>query len=328
MSIILAPMEGVVDYQMRRFLSSMGGYDLCVTEFIRIVDQVLPARVFHRYCPELKRGSRTDSGIPVRIQLLGQDPQVLAENASKAIELGSHGIDLNFGCPSKMVNNHRGGAVLLKDTEHLHRIVSAVRKAVPEEHQVTAKIRLGFEDKALALDNAKAIEEAGANILTVHARTKTEGYRPPAHWDWLSRINEHVSIPVVANGEIWNLEHFKQCADESGCQNFMLGRGALACPDLAKQIAEFRSGGHYLPLTWADMIGKALESTRLVAETEKHKYVAMRTKQWLGYLKLNYPQAKTLFEKIKRINEPEAFLQELQLYVDTVKANDKKHQIQ
>ena len=101
MKLVLAPMEGVVDFKMRQLLTDIGGFDLCVTEFIRVVDTCLPDKVFHRYCPELKNAGLTRCGTPVRIQLLGQVAETLAENAVKAVSLGSHGVDLNFGCPAK-----------------------------------------------------------------------------------------------------------------------------------------------------------------------------------------------------------------------------------
>lgn len=114
MRVLLAPMEGVLDSLVRELLTEVNDYDLCITEFVRVVDSLLPAKTFHRICPELNHNSRTSSGTLVRIQLLGQHPQWLAENANRAIDLGSYGVDLNCGCPSKTVNGHGGGASLLK----------------------------------------------------------------------------------------------------------------------------------------------------------------------------------------------------------------------
>lgn len=114
MRVLLAPMEGVLDSLVRELLTEVNDYDLCITEFVRVVDQLLPVKVFHRICPELQNASRTPSGTLVRVQLLGQFPQWLAENAARAVELGSWGVDLNCGCPSKTVNGSGGGATLLK----------------------------------------------------------------------------------------------------------------------------------------------------------------------------------------------------------------------
>ena len=145
MRLMLAPMEGVVDHTMRELLTAVGGLDRCVTEFLRVSDRLLPPRVFHRVCPELSGGGITTSGVPVYLQLLGGQPGPMAENAARAAELGAPGIDLNFGCPAKTVNKSDGGAIILRQPERVHRIVSAVRAAVPAEVPVTVKTRLGFD---------------------------------------------------------------------------------------------------------------------------------------------------------------------------------------
>ena len=190
MKIVLAPMDGLTDSYAREILTSIGGYDLCVTEFLRVTDTLFPQRVFYRRFPELSpehsttragKISHTISGVPVFLQLLGSDPQAMAENAAKAVELGSVGIDLNFGCPAKTVNKREGGASLLKYPDRIYTLVDAVRKAVPENIPVTAKMRLGYDDQSLAMDNALAIETADASWVIIHARTKTDAYRPPAY---------------------------------------------------------------------------------------------------------------------------------------------------
>lgn len=295
MHVSLAPMEGVVDHLMRDMLTNIGGFDLCVTEFVRVVDQLLPPKVFYRLCPELKQQGRTKAGTPVRVQLLGQDPLCLAENAVRAVSLGSHGIDLNFGCPAKTVNKSKGGAVLLKHSQSLYTIVSAVRSAVDNQHMVTAKMRLGFEDKSLAIDNALALEAGGADLITVHARTKAEGYKPPAYWDWIARIREQVSIPVVANGEIWSAEDALACQQQSHCQDIMLGRGALALPNLAQVIRGAP------PMTWDEVKVLLVNYSGYEIYGDKGRYYPNRIKQWLGYLKRQYSEAHLLFEQIRTL---------------------------
>jgi tRNA-dihydrouridine synthase C len=298
MQIVLAPMEGVVDHLMREMLTRIGGYDLCITEFIRVVDQRLPARVFYRLCPELLQDGKTAAGTPVRVQLLGQEPDWLAENAVRAVELGSPGVDLNFGCPAKAVNKSRGGAVLLKETEQLYRIVKAVRDAVPPAFPVSAKIRLGYDDTSLTLANAEAICAAGASSLAVHARTKSDGYRPPAYWPWIARIKQHVAIPLIANGEIWTAGDALLCQQQSGCQDIMLGRGALAMPNLAQTIKAQQT-----VMPWPQVLELLMRYSEFEMAGDKGKYYANRVKQWFSYLKLQYPQAASLFQELRLLSQ-------------------------
>ncbi|WP_088329016.1 tRNA-dihydrouridine synthase [Lacimicrobium sp. SS2-24] len=306
MQISLAPMEGVVDHLMRDMLTRIGGFDLCITEFVRVVDQLLPAKVFYRLCPELHTQGCTPAGTPVRVQLLGQDPQCLADNAVRALELGSHGIDLNFGCPAKTVNKSKGGAVLLKETQALYTIVSAVRAGVGPTQTVTAKMRLGFEDKSLAIDNALALEAAGADLITVHARTKVEGYKPPAYWEWIARIREQVSIPVVANGEIWSAADALACQQQSRCDDIMLGRGALALPNLAQVIRGAE------PMSWTQVKVLLADYSGYEIYGDKGRYYPNRLKQWLGYLKRQYSGADLLFNQIRTLKTAQQILPYLQ----------------
>ena len=311
MRIVLAPMEGVLDHLMRDLLTKVGGYDFCVTEFVRVVDQLISDRAFFRFCPELLTanayGCTTNIGTPVRVQLLGQNPECMAENAAKVIELGSHGVDINFGCPSKMVNNNRGGAILLKDPDNLYQIVSAIRKAVPKDTIVSAKIRLGFEDKSLAIENAQAVESAGATELTVHARTKLEGYKPPAHWEWIAKIKQNINIPVIANGDIFSYNDAVKCREVSECQDIMIGRGALMLPNLAQVIK-----GQSTVMPWYDVQKLLLDYTRCETYGDKSKYYPNRIKQWLKYLKLQYSEADTLFQEIRVLKTAQDIVKILQ----------------
>lgn len=298
MKIVLAPMEGVVDHLMRDMLTQVGGFDLCVTEFIRVVATKLPDKVFYRMCPELHNNGLTSTGVKVKVQLLGQDPYWLAQNAQKAIELGSHGVDLNFGCPAKTVNKSKGGAVLLQYPETLYDIVKAVRDAVPPEHEVTAKVRLGYEDTSLAIENAQAIQSAGASSLVVHARTKTDGYKPPAYWPWIAKIKAQTTIPLIANGEIWSRQDALNCIEQSHTGDIMLGRGALAMPNLAASIKY----GH-TPYDWDEVKSLLVDYTGYEIYSEKGLYFPNRIKQWFTYLKRQYPEAQEMFMALRRLKD-------------------------
>lgn len=317
MRILLAPMEGLLDHMLRDTLTRVGdvdgesgsGIDLCVSEFIRVTNSLLPASAFYRVVPELKNGCRTPAGVPVRLQLMGSDPVCVADNAARAAALGAFGIDINFGCPAKIVNRHGGGAALLKEPELMRAIVRAVRQVVPAEIPVTAKMRLGYDTPEFALDCAQALQDGGAMEIVVHARTKTDGYKPPAYWDWIARIREHLQIPVIANGEIWSAEDARRCLAISGCEQIMLGRGAVANPALALMI---RSGRERL--SWPELLHLLQHYWQTVAQHVSARNRDGRIKQWLHYLAREYPQAQQQFDDIKRLTDPDAIEQHLFLF--------------
>ncbi|MGI9294735.1 MAG: tRNA dihydrouridine synthase [Pseudomonadales bacterium] len=305
MRIILAPMEGVMDHSMRDLLTGRGGIDRCVTEFVRVTEQTLPARVFYRYCPELHNGGQTSVGTPVFIQLLGGKPVHIAANAVRAERLGAPGIDLNFGCPAKTVNRNDGGSVLLREPQRVAAVVNAVRDAVSDATPVTAKIRLGFDDVSLLEDIVCGIAAAGADELCIHARTRQDGYRPPAYWCHIDSVRQLVTIPIVVNGEIWSVRDALRAQRDSGCQDLMLGRGSLACPDLAGLIKMRSQGQNLAPPNWLQVI-ELLQTFFATTERLYPRYVGNRIKQWLGYLRRQYQGAELLFQEVKRLQEPQA----------------------
>lgn len=291
-------MEGVLDHSLRDAITRVGGIDRCVSEFIRITDQLLPRRVFTRLMPELLNASRTPAGTPVRAQLLGSDPICLAENAARLAELAPAGIDLNFGCPAKTVNRHRGGAVLLDEPELVHRIVAAVRRAVPAHVPVSAKMRLGHRDDSLMLDNAHAIASAGASELTVHGRTKLHGYKPPAYWDRIGRIRQALpGMPVVANGEIWTVADAERCRAESGCTALMLGRGLVADPGLALRLRGEAAPG------WPELLPLLRLYAQLIRPRVAPRHRGGRLKQWLHLLRRRHEGARVAFDAVRALTD-------------------------
>lgn len=323
MTILLAPMEGLLDFVLRDILTRVGGVDRCVSEFIRVTNTLLPDRAFIRVVPELLNGGRTFSGVPVRAQLLGSDPVCLAENAARLAALGPDGIDLNFGCPAKVVNRHGGGAALLDEPELLLAIVAAVRRAVPAHMPVSAKMRLGFNDDSRAIECALAIEDGGASELVVHARTKADAYRPPAYWERIADIGSAVRIPVVANGEIWTVQDALRCREVSGCDRLMLGRGMVTDPGLALAIKAAMANPERpslvnplvdassiarVPMSpavhWQTLLPLIADFWCLVRARLDRRQQAGRLKQWLNFLRHRYPEAELAYRALRTTNEP------------------------
>lgn len=302
MRVLLAPMEGVLDPLVRELLTEVNDYDLCVTEFLRVVNQLLPKKSFYRLCPELHRQSCTPSGTKVRIQLLGQHPQWLAENAALAVELGSSGVDLNCGCPSKTVNGSGGGASLLKDPDLIYQAAKAMRSAVPAALPVTVKVRLGWDSSAKSMEIADAVAQAGATEIVIHGRTKQDGYRAEAiNWPTIDQIRARLPIPVIANGEIWDWSSAQRCRQVTGCQDVMVGRGALHIPNLSRVI-KF----NHAPMPWPEVVALLARYCELEKQGDTGMYHVARIKQWLGYLRKSYGEAEALFRLIRPLTNSAA----------------------
>lgn len=303
MRIILAPMEGLVDAPIRETLTKVGGIDRCVTEFIRVTHGMLPPRIFYKYAPELYNHALTEAGTPVAVQLLGSDPEMMGRHGAKAAELGAIQVDINFGCPAKTVNKHKGGCLLMREPELMYEIASAVRKAVPAEIPVTAKMRLGYDDRSMGVACGQALEAAGASEIVIHARSKVDGYKPPAYWEEVARVREAVCAHVVANGEIWTVADYWRCREVSGCEDVMIGRGLIARPDLARQIKASQQGAQVEDMTWLEAVALVKEYAGVLQGWLEDRYVTGRIKQWLNFLRQGFPEAEAIWADARKIRE-------------------------
>ncbi|WP_420827970.1 tRNA dihydrouridine synthase [Marinomonas algarum] len=284
---------------MRALLSSIGGMDYLVSEFVRVTQYPIPSSTFRRLIPENQQQAKTPHHHPVHTQLLGSNAELMAQSAFNAVEAGATHIDVNFGCPAKRVNGHGGGSVLLQTPSTLYDIMRAIRNTLPQDISVSAKIRLGYEDEALLFDNVAAIESAGTNTLTVHGRTKKDGYKPPARWEKIGAIQDMTRMCVVANGDIIDTVSLRRCQAISGCQHFMIGRGALNNPFVFQQIRH-ELAGHDITVDAQALIDTF---TYYNKELQKHyDEVATlgRLKQWCGHLRFGYQEVKNDLQTLRR----------------------------
>ena len=316
-------MQGLTDAPMRAYQGESGAFTFAVSEFLRVSGDVPPAKLFLRHVPELMCGAKTPSGLPVQVQLLGGDPGRMAEAARAAVKAGAKAIDINFGCPAPTVNRHDGGAALLRFPKRVEAIVGAIRAALPAEVPVSAKLRLGWDDADAIFENAGRAEAGGAAWITIHGRTKMQGYAPPADWVRIGQVRERLSISVVANGDLWSVADFKRCRDQTGCRHFMLGRGALANPYLPQQIAcELGIAAKPCPthadqpIDWTPQLKRLLALTAQIegkTGTDKRTdhFLVCRLKQWLNLASKQGHFGE--FEAVKRLETvPEllAFLEQ------------------
>lgn len=298
MRVMLAPMEGVLDGFVRELLTEINDYDICVTEFIRVTQNLLPKKTFYRLCPELHNNGYTKSGTPVRVQLLGSSLEWMAENAVRAIELGSQGIDINCGCPAKKVTGSDGGASLLKNPELIYQITNAIRKAIPQEQLLSVKVRLGWDSIEPRFEIADAVQQGGADEIVIHGRTKEDGYKADKiNWQAIGDIRQKLTIPVIANGEIWSRQDGLDCLNISGCDALMLGRGTLNIPNLGSIIKNQAE-----KISWPDVLILLKRYIQMENSYDSGYYHLARIKQWLGYLRKEYSDASELFSKIRAAN--------------------------
>ncbi len=289
--LILAPMEGVGDVCFRKAMASIGGFDEAVTEFLRVPANAHVQSLARRYnADEL-------APIPLAAQLMGSDASLMADMAVEIAERGAPRIDLNCGCPSNTVTGKGAGSSLLKDPDLLHQIARSMVKAVSVP--VTVKMRSGFEDISRFKENLLAAQESGVKYITLHPRTKVDGYGPPARWDLIAEAKATLTIPLVGNGDILTVDDALKMMRMTGCDALMIGRGSIINPFIFHQIKSYFSGKPYSPQP-ADLV-KYLETYRAEMSVETpEKTKINKMKQLFSFLFKATPELLKRREEVLR----------------------------
>lgn len=242
--LLLAPMEGVGDRTFRKGIATIGGFDEAVRDFLRVPSNAHVKSLAREY------NANEIAPIPLAAQIMGSDPDLMAEMAIEMQSRGAKRIDLNCGCPSNRVTGRGAGSSLLKEPDFLHEIAKAMCKAVGIP--VTIKMRSGYDDISLFKENLIAAQESGARYITLHPRTKIDGYGPPARWDLIAEAKSILKIPVVGNGDILTVQHALDMLKQTACDALMIGRGSVINPFIFHQIRAHFANKPYVP-KWSDL---------------------------------------------------------------------------
>lgn len=262
-------MEGLGDRPFRKAMASIGGFDEAVTEFIRVPRNAhIPSLSQDYDATEL-------APIPLAAQIMGAEGSLVAEMAQALVARGARRIDLNCGCPSNTVVGKGAGSSLLKDPTLLYDVAKALVQstAIP----VTVKMRSGYEDTSLLKENLLAAQESGIRFLTLHPRTKVDGYGPPAKWELIALAKSVLKIPVVGNGDILTAEDAHRMLHQTGCDGLMIGRGSAINPFIFHEIKASFTQAPYIP-SWA-----ALEQFIQIFTAQLHPQSPLKNR--LGKLK-------------------------------------------
>ena len=237
--VALGPMAGVTDLPFRTLCKECGA-DLIYTEMVSAKGIMYN----NKNTEALLRVEESER--PVALQLFGEDPKIMAEQAKRIEERNFDILDINMGCPVPKVVNNGEGSALLKNPKQVEEILSKLVKAVNKP--VTVKIRKGFgKDDANAPIVAKIAEEAGAAAIAVHGRTREQYYSGKADWDIIKQVKEAVKIPVIGNGDIFTPQDAARMLEETGCDGVMVARGVQGNPWLFGQIKAYLEDGTVLP---------------------------------------------------------------------------------
>lgn len=310
--IVLAPMASISNSAYRKIIKEMGAG-------LVYAEMVSDKAIYYNNKKTLDLLLMSEEERPIAQQIFGSDKESFVE-AAKIIEKTMHPdiIDINMGCPvPKVAVRAQAGSALLKDPDKIYEIVKAVVEAV--NVPVTVKIRSGWDKNSInAVEVAKIIEKAGASAITVHGRTRSDGYSGKADLDIIKKVKDAVNIPVIGNGDVTSPESFKHMLDYTGCDAVMIGRGVLGNPWLIKQIIEYMDEGKVKTYpSRIDKVNMLKKHFSLLTETKSEKEALLEIRSHaIWYLK-GEPNANVVKNNICKAKSPDEIFDILDTYLNT-----------
>jgi nifR3 family TIM-barrel protein len=292
--VLQSPLSGVTDLVFRRLVRQYAPDSMLYTEMVHA------SQVTHvQKLPKLMEVDPNEH--PISIQLFDCRPDFLGAAAQRAVAEGANTIDINMGCPVNKITRKGGGSSLLRDPVTAEAIIKAVVTEVSVP--VTVKTRLGWDDQEInILDFAQRMQDAGAAMITIHGRTRAQGYSGPARWDWIRRVKSQLQIPVIANGDINSVEAAVQCLEETGADGVMCSRGTLGYPFLVGEIDHFlKTGEQKSPPTITDRLNCARNHLEALWEYKGDRGIQQARKHMTWYVK-GFEGAAELRDQLCQIN--------------------------
>jgi tRNA-dihydrouridine synthase B len=311
--LILSPMAGVTDYTFRRLIKRRGGVGLVVSEFISVEGLT-------RGNPKSKRQMRFDEEErPFAVQIFGGRAERMAMGAEMAEEVGADILDVNCGCPAPKVVKHGGGSALLKDLPRLETILKEIKRTI--SIPLTLKMRVGFSDSTInATEVAKMAEACGVEHIQVHGRTREQGYKGLANWDFIRAVKESVSIPVSGNGDITTIEYGLKKWRDSGVDGILIGRGAMQNPWIFRQFNDALHGREPYQPNLDEKKAVLLEFFEMTRE-EMPEIVALgKMKQLAGQFTKGLVGGAQFRQKLYHSHSAEEILDNITVYFKTLSA--------
>lgn len=296
--VLQSPLSGVTDKVFRQLVRRYAPTSMMYTEMVHA------AGICHvESLPKIMEVDPDEH--PISIQLFDGRPDFLADAARKAVAEGADTIDINMGCPVNKITRKGGGSSLLKDAQMAVAITRTVVEAV--DVPVSVKTRIGWDDDHInAVEFARQLEDVGIDMLTLHGRTRAQGYTGTARWEWIARVKDALSIPVIANGDIDSVEAAVRCLEITNADGVMCSRGTLGYPFLVGEIDYFLKTGDRLPSpTTIDRLLCAQEHLRLIADYKGYRGICQARKHMTWYVK-GFAGAADLRESLCRIESVKA----------------------
>ena len=315
--VFLAPMAGITDKPMRSIVHKKIGKD------VLLVSEMVAVNALSRKNAKTYRiADVRDEKYPVTVQLVGSDASLFADAAQLASEVGASGIDINMGCPVRKIVASGSGSALMKDINKAAAIIKTVVNAV--KLPVSVKFRKGWDNESVnAVDFAKMCEDSGVSFVTVHGRTRAQGYSGTADWQIIGEVKKAVKIPVIGNGDVDSPQKAKQMIEQTGVDGIMVGRAALGAPWLLGQIARYLKEGNYNNNISIDEVKQTLlEHIELLRGYYGEQLALALSRKYVCWYSKNLYDAKRFRENYMKITDYKTALEEIDRYFDLSKERD------